>query len=135
MRYKHILFIILFISLISCRKEKITLTDKTLNFPEIIGTWVLSGYQDSLSIMVRNDSLMQNNYGFIFKKDHTFIERKNAGWCGTPPIFYDNFNGKWTKISNQLLDIQVDFWGGQTNYKIEIISFLKDTLKIHYHYN
>lgn len=68
-----------------------------------------------------------------------FIERKNAGWCGTPPIAYADFNGSWAK-NDSLIDITVDYWGGVANYHWKIISIDNNNLilcklKEEYHSN
>ena len=72
---------------------------------EIVGTWVEESLEDQVTTMKRAENLAQDRYGFIIREDGTFVERKNAGWCGTPPISYDNFEGTWEALSDSLLDI------------------------------
>ena len=55
----------------------------------------------------RREELDEAFYGFIIGEDGSFTERKNTGWCGTPPITYGNFEGSWTAVSDSLLDIVV----------------------------
>lgn len=107
--------------------------NQTIN--EIYGTWVLVGYEDSLAILRVSDKLDENQYGFIFHSYGIFIERKNSGWCGTPPISYKNYEGAWNKKSDSLLKINVGYWGGTTSYQMEIVSLNPDELKILYHYD
>lgn len=50
-----------------------------------------------------------------------FIERKNSGWCGTPPVSYSDFEGNWS-INDSLLNVSVAYWGGLADYQWKIIS-------------
>lgn len=106
----------------------------TGNFNDLYGTWVRTGYEENITILRKSEQLNEHEYGFIFCPDGKFVERKNAGWCGTPPITYANFEGEWIKLSESLLDIIVGYWGGTMSYKMEIVSLSSDELKILYHY-
>ena len=66
-------------------------------------------------------SLKKNAYGFGFKTGHSFVERKNEGWCGTPPVTLKDFQGTWAK-HDSLIDINVPYWGGTAHYQWKIIS-------------
>ena len=79
--------------------------------------------------------LEEGHYGFIIEKDGTFIERANSGWCGTPPISYRSYYGTWKEISEDILEINVEYWGGITTYKIQILSVNDSELKINYIYD
>ena len=71
-----------------------------------------------------------DNAGIKFNSDKTFIERANSGWCGTPPISYTNYDGTWNAINENTFEINVAYWGGTTNYKIEIVELNDTELKI-----
>ncbi|HDS08100.1 MAG TPA: hypothetical protein ENO05_10790 [Bacteroides sp.] len=101
---------------------------------EIVGTWVEESLEDQVTTMKRAENLAQDRYGFIIREDGTFVERKNAGWCGTPPISYDNFEGTWEALSDSLLDITVGYWGGTMTYQMRIVSLDKEYLRIRYLY-
>jgi hypothetical protein len=107
--------------------------NQTLN--DIYGTWVMVGYEDRVAILRVSEKLDYNQYGFIFQSFGRFTERKNTGWCGTPPISYVNYEGGWNKLSDSLLKIKVGYWGGTTSYQMEIVSLSSDELKILYHYD
>lgn len=100
----------------------------------IVGTWVEESRQDEITRLKRAESLAQDQYGFTIQEDGTFIERKNAGWCGTPPITYDNFEGTWEALSDSLLEITVGYWGGTMTYQIRIVSLDEQYLRIRYLY-
>jgi len=101
---------------------------------EIVGTWVEESLEDQVTTMKRAQNLAQDKYGFTIREDGTFIERKNAGWCGTPPISYDNFEGTWEALSDSLLDITVGYWGGTITYQMRIVSLDNQYLRIRYLY-
>lgn len=92
---------------------------------KLIGNWTNPVLVDTVWKYERVSSLKDNEYGFSFKQEKVFFERKNAGWCGTPPIVYDNYNGTWSR-NNSEINISVGYWGGTAEYKWRIIS-LDDT--------
>jgi hypothetical protein len=123
----------------SCGKENMGPENLGKNV-DIVGTWIeesdrsLPALEDSTTRLIRSEELDQDRYGFSIKEDGTFLERKNAGWCGTPPISFGNFEGTWTALSDSLLQITVGYWGGTMSYQIRIVSLDKETLRIRYLY-
>ncbi len=97
-------------------------------------TWVQSGYQGNITIFEPSRQLDSRKSGFVIKPDGRFLERKNAGWCGTPPITYKDYQGHWIKLSDSLLEITVGYWGGTTSYQMKIVSLSSQELKILYYY-
>lgn len=122
-----LIFIFSVILLSSC--EKIN-TPTSFNKDALIGNWVKPVLIDTVWKYERANALNTDDYGFAFNADQSFIERKNSGWCGTPPISYANFNGSWS-IQDSLLNITVDYWGGEAKYQWKIISFEGDKLSIY----
>jgi len=127
------------ILLISCEKELASPEDLGKN-ASIIGTWVEvpeinTPPGEYIIQLERREDLDEHHYGFVIAGDGTFVERKNAGWCGTPPITYGNFEGTWTAISDSLLDIVVDYWGGVMTYQMRIVEVDHDMLSIRYFYS
>ena len=118
---------------LACEKEQVDLEALGEN-TGIIGTWVESGYAEDLTLLQRGDQLDPSKYGFTFKEDGTFDERKNAGWCGTPPISYETYEGSWVALSDSLIEITVGYWGGTMNYQIRIVSLGAEELRIRYLY-
>lgn len=130
---KKLFVLLLAVLLISCEEDLLE-ADALGENAGIVGTWIDEGYEDDLTLLVRGESLDHSKYGFIIREDGTFIERKNAGWCGTPPITYDNFEGTWEALSDSLLDITVAYWGGTMTYQMRIVSLDAEALKIRYLY-
>ena len=100
----------------------------------IVGTWVEDHYQGDTLFLDRMGAFDKEKYGFTIHEDGTFTEHKNSGWCGTPPITYSSFEGKWEAVSDSLLDITVAYWGGMMTYQIRIVSLSPDELAIRYLY-
>jgi hypothetical protein len=124
----------LLVLLAACEKEFLEAEALGAN-AGIVGTWISDGYLGDTTLMKRAGELDDENYGFTFQEDGTFIERKNSGWCGTPPIAYANFDGTWEVVSDSLLDITVGYWGGMMTYQIRIISVTGENLAMKYLYN
>ena len=119
-------FAILLYSILSSCSNNV---DQQISTDTFIGTWIESGYENSISVMAKSDSLVQDKYGFTFFAKGEFLERKNAGWCGTPPIAYDNFRGSWIKSCDSVIDIRVAFWGGQDTFSLVISSLTNSVFK------
>ncbi|MFO7935118.1 MAG: hypothetical protein R6U78_13685 [Bacteroidales bacterium] len=101
---------------------------------DIVGTWVEESREELVTMLERAESLDPDKYGFIIREDGAFIERKNAGWCATPPISYENFEGTWEALSDSLLEITVGYWGGTMTYQMRILSLDGQSLRIRYLY-
>lgn len=112
----------------SCNKEEQILFNAEM---PLIGFWTSPSYHESDSTwhFERVADFKSDDYGFKFDVGQKFIERKNSGWCGTPPIAYDNFEGNWTS-NNSNLHIEVKYWGGNAVYDWEIVQVSQDKLII-----
>ncbi len=121
------LIILLFaFTIIAC--EKNTENSAPRN-DHLIGSWFNPQYNDSIVTYERSEGLIDNEYGFSFNEDKTFIERKNSGWCGTPPISYADYDGSWTE-KDSIIDINVGYWGGTSDYTWKMVSVDETNLKI-----
>jgi len=118
---------------IACEKELMN-TEALGENAAIIGTWIENGYEEDMTLLHRGDGLYPSKYGFTIEENGSFIERKNAGWCGTPPIAYENFEGSWVALSDSLIEITVAYWGGTMNYQMRIVSLGPEELRIRYLY-
>ncbi|HEY6915493.1 MAG TPA: hypothetical protein VI413_12520 [Paludibacter sp.] len=123
--FKMILFFSLVV-LASCEKNEPAMNDSE----KLIGSWVNSVLIDTLWKYERAATLKDNNYGISFKEGQVFVERKNAGWCGTPPVAYGDFAGTWTK-NDSVINITVAYWGGLVSYQWKVISVDKNNLVVY----
>lgn len=80
-----------------------------------------------LRIFERSDKLAADQYCFGFKRDGGFVEQKNAGWCGTPPIAYGQYEGSWS-IQDSIVSVTVPFWGGMSHYSWKVTEVGNDRL-------
>lgn len=111
--------------LYSCSEDGIEIDPDNL----LIGTWTYSDYQDDASIFSRNQKF-NNDHCYKFNPDGTLTERKNAGWCGTPPISYADYDGTWTALNDTLIQINVGYWGGSQVYDLDIEALDSHSLKV-----
>lgn len=118
MRLTIVLTLGLALLMSACSEEP---TQPNTAFP-FIGTWVEARREGDTTVMRRAPGLDAERYGFVFDIGGKFLERKNAGWCGTPPISYGNFAGEWMRQTENMVHIDVDYWGGKTQYDMRIIS-------------
>jgi hypothetical protein len=121
------LIILLFaFALMACEKNN---ENAAANNDLLIGSWFNPHYNDSIVTYERSEGLVDNDYSFSINEDKTFIERKNSGWCGTPPISYADFDGTWSK-NDSIIEITVDYWGGTAEYTWKIVLLNEAILKI-----
>lgn len=123
---KMILFLSIII-LIACEKSNEPIVN---NSDKLIGYWINPVAIDTVWKYERANSLKDNDYGFAFKSGQLFVERKNAGWCGTPPISYTDFDGTWTK-NDSVINITVGYWGGLADYQWKKILIDNNSLTIY----
>jgi hypothetical protein len=123
---KKILTIItLTLILFSCTKKE---DEKDYSDSELLGTWNHSFYENDITVFTRGSEFIEGD-GIKFKADGTLIQRKNSGWCGTPPITYADYEGTWTKISDTIIEIKAGYWGGTIVSQLDIEYISPYTLK------
>ena len=114
-----------------CEKQEPNLEE----FDNIICCWANPVYEydiypEAVICYERVETLPANSPSIKFLKNGTLIERKNAGWCGTPPITYSDFSGKWQIKNINNLKIDVAYLGGMEHKTWKIINVTNDSLKI-----
>jgi len=112
----------------SCKKDPQIL--QMANANQLIGSWINPVYSDTLLVYKRALALVTNEYGITFLDSGNVVERKNDGWCATPPISCADFPGTWS-LNGSILTINVAYWGGTSQYTWKIISLDNDTLKLY----
>lgn len=127
MKRLALLFIFLSSLFTSCTKDEIKIDPDNL----LIGVWIHSDFQTNTEIYNRNQEFA-DNHCYKFNSDGTLIERKNSGWCGTPPISYSDYTGSWSVVNDTLIQIKVGYWGGTLSYKLDIESVSTNSLKVLY---
>jgi hypothetical protein len=120
-------WITLILIFLGCQKDNDTGADPS---NKLLGHWTNPQLVDTLWKYDRVGFLPQDDYGFSFSENNTFIENKNSGWCGTPPISYRNFDGIWHQ-DNASLTISVGYWGGTAYYRWWVISVSNSELIVY----
>lgn len=114
------------LALVSCQKDEIPEMNQDKN---LIGNWINPIYIDTLVTYEWSEKLIDNQYGISFMPDNELTERKNNGWCGTPPVTTADYQGTWTK-SDSIVNINVGYWGGKADYTWKIVSVTNRNLVI-----
>lgn len=125
MKKLHIFTLILCLLLLACTKDEIKIDPNNL----IIGTWNYASYHNNVSVYARSLDFT-NNHCYKFNSDGTIVERNIAGFCGTPPVSYDNYDGTWTVLNDTLIQILVKYFDGMRTYRLGINSVNRDSLKM-----
>lgn len=121
MKTIYLLIFGLFLLLACSEKEAVKEELIVFENEKLIGNWTNPVIVDTLVKYERVNELKKDEYGFSFMNDQKFLERKNVGWCGTPPITYGDHNGTWSR-NNSEINVTVDSWDGTVVYKWQIIS-------------
>lgn len=117
MKYNMFLFAAIVFGFLACSQPE----EFSGGQPEITGSWINQQVIDSIYTYQKAKTLKDNEYCFSVYPDGKFIERKNSGWCGTPPVSYADYEGSWT-LKDSVLTISVPYWGGNSTSKWKIIS-------------
>lgn len=114
------LYLLALLAFASCEKEVTPYID--MNDELYIGYWKQTSYTDTTQIFNRTVDLTGDAFGIGILADGRFLENKNSGWCGTPPIHYTQYQGTWLEQGIDTLLIDTEFWGGDMKYQIIIKS-------------
>lgn len=125
---KYLANLLIVFMLFSCNQNEEQIDINPNN--QIIGFWSYPEYsEDNITTFKRVNGIVSDKYTCTLKNNGSFIEHKNAGWCGTPPIAFDDFEGSWHQ-NNNTISVSSTYWGGTQNYIWEIISLNDETLKV-----
>ena len=122
----RILFLFLVLTASACTKERLPVNYDNL----LLGTWYFSEYVIDISVYKRTASIPDDKPGFIFSEDGTLNQRKNVGWCGTPPVSYGNYDGTWKMLSDTLMQVKVGYWEGIESFNIDLESVNEELLRL-----
>jgi hypothetical protein len=94
----------------------------------IIGVWVYKDYNDSSLVYQKRSKFNSNESGIEFKHNGKLLKRQNVGWCGTPPISYENYKGTWKKSTDSTVTIRYKYWGGMAEQDLLIIKITNEKM-------
>lgn len=90
----------------------------------LIGHWSDPEYSDQNINFKRVNALPEDNYGISFKTKNEFVER-SSGFCGTPPLVFSDYEGKW-QLTESIIDITQDHF--PNNFAWRIVSLTENEL-------
>ncbi len=125
MKKAIILNLLLGALLIACTKKEIPVDKNNL----ILGVWTFSHSDLDVNVFSRSGEFTQAHC-YRFNSDGTLVERNLAGWCGTPPVSYSDYQGSWSAESDSLILIDAGYWGGTRTYRLKIVQVSADSLKM-----
>lgn len=129
---KKYLYLLALLAFASCEKEETPYIDR--NDELYIGYWKQTSYTDTTQKFMRTVDLANDAFGIGILADGRFLENKNSGWCGTPPIHYAQYQGTWLEKGNDTLLIDTEFWGGNMKYHIIIKSVDEEIMEAKFEY-
>lgn len=97
---------------------------------KLYGIWVYADRKHDTIEYVKSDTFMTDKPGMEFKAGGTLVQRMIDGWCGTPPIYYKNYPGKWKFTADSELRITYAFWGGKVRDVLQIIELNDHRMKV-----
>ena len=122
--------IILMLVIVSCFFSSCSKVEEKKNLDgPLIGVWNYSDTKDNITVYTKNTQFIEGN-GIKFNSDGTLVERKNAGFCGTPPITYADYDGTWSKINDTIIEMKAAYWGGTTTSRLDVEYVSSYTLKL-----
>ena len=122
-----LLIVIITFAFASCAKDEIIIDPDNL----LIGNWNYSDYNDDALLFERSNGFVDDHcYKLI--PEGSMTERINSGWCGTPPISFEDFPGTWSVINDTLVEVSVGYWGGTDNYILDFKFLGQNLLELKY---
>ncbi|WP_142785333.1 lipocalin family protein [Changchengzhania lutea] len=105
-----------------CEDDDINIDSNNL----LIGNWIDPIYDGEQTSFRRATTLPDEDYGILFKENRDFVER-SSGWCGTPPLIFSDYNGKW-QLDNTLITLSKEQF--PSNYAWRIVSLTENELVV-----
>jgi hypothetical protein len=121
---KTILFPILFIASMSLNDVHTTVKN------QLEGTWIYADWEDGGMVFQKGNDFAKDKGGIQFLENGKLIKRQNAGWCGTPPITYRNYEGTWEITPNSTVKISYAYWGGTMKEEWSVVKLNDQSMKI-----
>ncbi len=128
-----ILFLFIFLFTLSCEKYPLGEGEKE-GYRNYYGYWVSEAWTDSSQIFREALNLNEETYGFGILPGGKFVEKKNIGFCGTPPVVYGLYEGRWEENPEGNLFIETQFWGGEQSFEIKILNYYPRRMEVMFIY-
>ncbi|GAL70310.1 lipocalin family protein [Jejuia pallidilutea] len=90
----------------------------------LIGHWAEPKYNEETITLTRVKGLPEDGYGISILDKNNFVER-SSGFCGTPPLTFSNYEGKW-QLTEDVITINQDHF--PNHYAWRILSLTENEL-------
>lgn len=126
-RYYYMLLFISFLAtgLVSCLKEDAESNAVEKRAVSVIGNWVVSDFNNDVTVYDRTPVLKQNEYGYIFLSGGRMIIRGSSNESDS--LTSREYEGTW-KLENGLLTINANYWGGKVIERWVVIYLSSNTM-------
>ncbi|MDO9511767.1 MAG: hypothetical protein Q7J34_08405 [Bacteroidales bacterium] len=115
-KYLGIIVLLTILSFNSCKKESYT-----PGFEERLkGHYINPQYSDQKILFEKSHKLKEKVYGISLLDNHQCVERRNIGFCGTPPVVFDDYHGEWT-LADSVLSLRLESLEGIQNFHWKIL--------------
>ena len=85
--------------------------EEELSGPLPVGSWVQGEHVDQGFTLQQVSNIPANTYGYRFLPNGKMVNRTLSGWCATPPIVTQDYEGTW-QLDGDILTWETPFWGG-----------------------
>ncbi len=133
---KLLVFIAVSSLLLACNNDAVVPNLANLDGQEnLIGVWEYDSYEQltdttGAEIYRKVNKIATDKTGITFKNNGVFLSKQNAGWCGTPPISYAEYDGTFNVGDKNVLNINTKYWGGKSSYKMEVLELSNRELRV-----
>ena len=115
-KYLSIIVLMTIISFSSCKKDSYTPGFKD----KLTGHYINPQYSDQEILFEKSSKLEEKVYGISLLDNQQCIERRNIGFCGTPPVVFDDYHGQWN-LADSILSFQIESLEGIQNFQWKIL--------------
>lgn len=95
---------------------------------KLYGYWTFDDYKEGKVYLTKQYRFKKKKAGIDFERNGKLVKRQNIGWCVTPPITYDNYDGKWRINERSEIFMKYKYWGGEIEENWELVEVNKKNL-------
>lgn len=98
--------------------------------PAISGAWGLESTDSESGIRIYSklNSLSGDQNGYMFGSGGSLLVR-DAGWCGTPPLAFSNYEGSWVEEEENILLLTYPQLEEMQDFRLVILSLNGDEMQ------
>lgn len=109
----------------SCKKESYTPDFKE----KLEGHYINPEYSGQYIDFEKAAKLKEKIYGISLLENNQLVERRNIGFCGTPPVIYGDYPGTW-ELQDSVISLKIQLDEGYIEHKWKILKLDNASLKV-----